>query len=260
MTKKIILCADDFGEAPHISQAILMLAQEKRISATSCMTIGKDWYPHGLALKDIKNQLDIGLHFTLTQGEASPIKWLLRSFTGQIDTFFVEKQLNLQLDRFVEVMGCLPDFIDGHQHIHSFPGIRKALLNVIHQRFPRKKPYVRSLSPLLSGMDAKLKAFIVTCAAFGFSRALKKNHIKHNSSFGGLYSLTSNGQYRQYMIKWLKQAGPQTLLMCHPGKQLLKESEDPIGAARVLEYTYLLSPVFQKDLSEAGVRLGRLSV
>ena len=221
------------------------------------MTAGKDWSLHGLFLKDFKEHLDIGLHFTLTQEENSPLTWLLHSLLGQINTSFVEKQLNLQLDLFVEVMGCLPDFIDGHQHVHSFPGIREILLKVIKKRFPHKKPYIRSLSPLLSGMDAQVKAFALRCAAFGFSRTLDKSHIKHNASFGGLYSLTPHEDYREYMIKWLHLADPQTLLMCHPGIQPLQGTKDPIAAARVQEYTYLLSSAFQDDLKSAGAQLGR---
>lgn len=261
MAKTIILCADDFGQDPHISEAILALAANKRLSATSCMTTGEDWLHHGPALKSFQTHLDIGLHFNLTHGKESyfqPLNnWLLRALLRQIDKGFVEKRLHEQLDRFEHTMGHPPDFIDGHQHIHSFPVIRDVLINVIRERFPSKRPYVRTLTPMLHGADSQVKALIVKGASYGLSRALKDQGIRHNSQFGGLYSLRPLAPYRDFMNLWLHQASSGTLIMCHPGLAPLHPTFDPIQTARVGEYAYLSSDAFPEDCVKAGVVLGR---
>ncbi len=261
MRKTIILCADDFGQDPHISQAILTLATNNRLSATSCMTTEEDWTRHGHALKAFHNHLDIGLHFNLTHGKGSycrPLnEWLFRSLLRQIDKTFIEAQLHDQLDRFEAIMGCSPDFIDGHQHVHSFPVMRDAVLNVIRDRFPTRKLYVRTLNPMLHGADSHSKALIVKGVAYGFSRALSRQGLQHNSQFGGLYSLYPHAPYRDFMNLWLQQATNGTLLMCHPGQLPLHPTFDPIQEARVKEYAYLSSDAFLEDCTRAGVVLGR---
>jgi predicted glycoside hydrolase/deacetylase ChbG (UPF0249 family) len=41
--KRIVLCADDFGQSAAISQGILQLVQAGRLSAVSCMTEADSW-------------------------------------------------------------------------------------------------------------------------------------------------------------------------------------------------------------------------
>jgi len=261
MSKTIILCADDFGQDPHISQAILMLATNKRLSAISCMTTEEDWTRHGPSLKSVKNHLDIGLHFNLTHGQNdsydSVNTWLLRALLRQVDKKFVETQLHDQLNRFEAIMGVSPDFIDGHQHVHSFPVIRNVLTKVIKDRFPTRPPYVRTLSPMIRGADTPFKALILKGASYKFSRVLDLQRIDHNSQFGGVYSLSPQAPYRDFMNFWLQHSIPGTLLMCHPGSSPLKSSFDPIHETRVKEYAYLSSDAFLEDCTKASVVLSR---
>lgn len=259
--KEIVLCADDFGQDPHISQGILALISKNRLSATSCMTTEEDWKRHGPALLQYQTRVDIGLHFNLTHGTdqdfCSVNTWLKRAFLGQINKNLVEKKLHEQLDQFEQVLGRAPDFIDGHQHIHSFPSIRECLITVIKERFPKRKPYVRTLSPSLHAGDSSLKALILKGASWGFSQALEQVNIHHNIQFGGIYSLTPHAPYRDFMKRWLQQASSKTLLMCHPGHKALHAPYDPIHDARVQEYTYFSSEAFLEDCEEAKVALKR---
>jgi len=263
MAKKIILCADDFGQEPHISHGVLTLAKERRISAISCMTTGEDWVLHGPKLRDFEGHVDRGLHFNLTHGEGknfqSLMYWITRSLTRQIDRKFIEKRLIEQLDHFTDVLGTPPDFIDGHQHVHTFPIIRDVLIEVVKKRFCRHLPYVRVINPMLGGAGSKMKVLASQVLSFGFSHILDKQGIDHNSTFGGMYDLCAKGQYRQFMIHWLRQACPGTLIMCHPGISPRHSTNDPHPATRVEEYTYLLSDYFQEDCLQAGVTLGRFS-
>src|SRR5690349_9878789 len=68
LAKTVILCADDYGQNAAISQAIIELIKKNRLSATSCMVTSPDWLTQAKQLNSFNNQLDIGLHFNLTEG------------------------------------------------------------------------------------------------------------------------------------------------------------------------------------------------
>jgi predicted glycoside hydrolase/deacetylase ChbG (UPF0249 family) len=261
MTKKIILCADDFGQEAHISEAIFLLAHNHRLSAISCMTTGENWRQLGPNLKSLHDQLDIGLHFNLTQGSGEKFHplgyWLSRSIVRQIDKSSIERQLNDQLDFFMDIIGHPPDFIDGHQHVHTFPVIRDVLVKVIQERFPKPGPYVRAITPMLESQESKLKSLVTRMISFRFSAALEAAGIKHNPQFGGMYSLDERTPYRQCMIQWLQNAKTCTLLMCHPGLEPKNVTDDPHPKARVQEYQYLSSEAFLEDCLQTGVKIGR---
>lgn len=263
MAKFITLCADDFGQASHISRGILTLANNKRISAISCMTTCADWHQHGRELNGLLDQVDIGLHFNLTHGEGQSLptinRWLLRAISRQINRAFIEKSLNKQLDSFLNIVGRPPDFIDGHQHIHAFPLIRDVFIKVIKARFQGCTPYVRSINPMLYRADSWLKSFVVSTTAVGFRTALDRQDIRYNPKFGGMYSLQPNKPYRQFMIHWLQQATSGSLIMCHPGIESKNPYNDSHPAARANEYHYLLSQAFQEDCEEANVILSRFA-
>lgn len=69
MKKRIVLCADDYGQAPAISQGILNLLDKKRLSATSCIVNSPYWEAHSQWLTQFIQQADIGLHLNLTEGK-----------------------------------------------------------------------------------------------------------------------------------------------------------------------------------------------
>jgi len=150
--KRIIICADDYGQNPTISQAIVGLLQNNRISATSCLVTSPLWAEAALALKPLKNNADIGLHFNLTEGNPRstsltsfwPLKQLIiKSQLRQLDKAAIAAELHAQLDVFLKELGTYPDFIDGHQHIHQFPIIRDALLDVYEERLRQHNIYLR---------------------------------------------------------------------------------------------------------------------
>ena len=67
-TRKIVLCADDFGLTDGVSRGILELAEAGRISATGAMTNMPGWRRSAQALKPLVGRIGIGLHLNLTVG------------------------------------------------------------------------------------------------------------------------------------------------------------------------------------------------
>ncbi|MDE5039758.1 ChbG/HpnK family deacetylase, partial [Francisella tularensis subsp. holarctica] len=77
-----------------------------------------------------------------------------------------------------------PDFIDGHQHVHHFPIIRTAVINLYKDfNMYTKQTYIRSTDKM-DKSDFK-SLIIYRSGAKKFSNMLIKNNIKHNSSFAG---------------------------------------------------------------------------
>ena len=149
LEKKVILCADDFGISPGINKSICMLAELKKVSATSVMVVYENWDLYHRSLLDYKAHLDIGLHFILTEAPPlSPAK-KIPSLTGKDGNFFkmshfikrawlglingneVLAELTAQYNKFVEYFGIEPDFIDGHHNVHQYPVVEDEVIQFI---------------------------------------------------------------------------------------------------------------------------------
>lgn len=260
--KQIILCADDYGLNPHISQGIRQLVAMQRLSAVSCMVNVADLTLQAKQLLALRADIDIGLHFNLSEGQflvdnnksmPSLMRLLLRSQLRLLSATFIEQELNAQLDKFVQAFGRLPDFLDGHQHVHHLPIVRKVLLKVYQQRLKQHGSYIRCVSPSLVTKQT-LKAWVLNLTgAYRFKKLLLRQQIPHNACFGGVYDFSECGNYPNLVRNFLAQAPHGSLMMCHPGLQ----STDAITRARLAEYAYLSGECFQQDCKRYGVRLCR---
>lgn len=268
--KKIILCADDYGQNEAISQAIITLIEKNHLSATSCMTTSPNWPTHAEWLKPHKNKIDIGLHFNLTEGQPLsaaltnshgflPLpRLIICAYTQRLNLAAIEAELHAQLDRFYQVMGQLPDFIDGHQHIHQFPLVRKVLLHVYEQRLRNQRCYLRCTHDprLMPNQNYAKRLILQVLGASAMKRELLKNKIPHNASFAGVYSFTKAALYSTLFPQFLAEIKPSGLIMCHPGASALDET-DVIAEARYHEFQYLNSDSFVQDCFAHGVVIGR---
>ncbi len=263
MSKTIILCADDFGLNAGVSQGILKLAQINRLSAVSCMVNKPNFKIYAPELLALKNKVQIGMHFNLTDGVflSNPThpcfslkELLIKSHLGLIKASFIIKEFCAQLDEFVTVIGFLPDFIDGHQHVHQFPRIRAAILEIYQQRFKQTNTYIRSTWPMLTVPKYLFKTKILALTGGRtFHRQLIQSNIRHNSYFAGVYDFDPSIDYRALFRNWLDLTVDQTLMMCHPGESCTED--DVHAASRALELEYFLSDDFLKDCKDYNVHL-----
>jgi predicted glycoside hydrolase/deacetylase ChbG (UPF0249 family) len=273
MMKLITLCADDYALNEAVSQGIIRLVATERLTAVSCMTTSPHWSQHAPWLHPYREKTDLGLHFNLTEGQ--PLSGKTSSIARQ-GTFLslpllvtkahlrslkvvdIEQELLLQLQQFVQHMQCLPDFIDGHQHIHHLPVIREALLKVYQQHLREKRAYIRiSLQRRPRG---NLKSLILAVTgAVKLQYQLQKLNIPYNAAFSGIYPFQDAMNYRQYFIEFLRKAENQQLIMCHPGLENRAE-KDAIAFSRFQELTYLNSAAFNEDCEQYHVKLTRLTL
>lgn len=265
--KNIIICSDDYGQQHAISHGIIELIKEQRISAVSCLVTSPFWAEHANWLFPYKDKIDIGLHFNLTEDFSErylntngahlqfPLSNLiLQCYTKRINQTNIEAEFNKQIDLFSAYLNKLPDFIDGHQHIHQLPIIRDAILNVYRKRFIMHKPYIR-VSMQQNNFSFK-SIIIAMLGAHKLKSLLNKYNIPYNTKFSGIYDFKNASNYIKFFPWFLKGLTNNSLIMCHPGLES-SDTLDPIHNVRYYEYEYLSSPTFLKDCAAANVNVAR---
>ena len=263
--RTLTLCADDFGQSTDINQGILALLSLNRLAAVSVMSQGPAWAAGAPALKEHQQTADIGLHLNLTHRFDSntyvrPLAaWLVSAPLGWVDRQAVRDTFRHQIDLFVKHLGRLPDYLDGHQHVHAFAVIREILVEVIAEYWQAQdKPWVRAPDQLIDNGRVPFKAWVLRTATSGFTAHLNKVGLRYPAGFAGLYALTPEANFPEQMAGWLRQLPTGTLIMLHPGEQS-SDVSDPIRDARFAELQHLQSLQFADRLQTAGVRLARLS-
>ena len=263
--KGVILCADDFAVHESASRGIAQLAQSGRISATSAMVLSPRWGQDVALLHDLRGRIDVGLHldwtsdFAVAAGHGLSLNAAMRkALLGGFDVASARAVIERQLDAFEAHWHAPPDYVDGHQHVQQFAGIRDALLAVLACRYGgsgQQKPYLR-LSRAPAGA-ADLKSWgIAAMGASALERRAAHAGFSCAPALSGIYDFAGDtAHYARLMDGWLKAAPAGSILMCHPA--LSAESGDVIGAARANELAYLSHADFPAALARARVQLVR---
>ena len=254
MRRDLVLCADDFGLSAGVNATILALLAAGRLSATSCMSTLPGWRAGAPALRELGGRVAVGLHVNLTEGMgARPLAEVMRlSLTGRLPAAGIAAEIGRQLDAFEAGFGAPPDFVDGHQHVHAFPGVRGPLAAVLGQRYGRSAPWIRDPRPAFRGHDAPAKALVLRLMAKGFGRALGRAGLRRSRHFAGLYSLGAGADFAGLMAGWLSALPAGALVMCHPGQA---GDGVELAGARAAEAAYLAGPRFAAALAAEGIRL-----
>jgi hypothetical protein len=263
----IVFCADDFGLEAGVDQAIVALAGLGRISATGCLVQAPHFEQSARALKGLP--IDLGLHLNLTEplgqtGLCLPLGQLLwRTYSGLISKQAVAEQIDTQLDLFEQHVGQVPDFIDGHLHVHQFPVVRDVLLQAVRRRYSNNLPWIRdtraaSMSARLP-VTQRLKAQLIgALGAASLVRQAQQLGIQSNRGFAGAYDFDlPHPAYETMLSAWLEQAASHMLFMVHPATQA--SSALAFGVDRIEEYRVLSSDAFATRLQQRGLQITRLS-
>lgn len=260
-SRRLTLCADDYGLAPAIDRGILALAERGRITALSALVTPPRWAHAGQALRDCEPQA--GLHFNLTEGEPlSPAlrrHWarfpalgalIAQAFLGRLPTDALAEEFQAQLQRFVAVAGRTPDFIDGHQHVHALPGVRPIVLAAAQGLALPLRNTGRVLGP---GFGLK-RRIIEACGGRALLAQMRSRRIAHAPALIGVYGFDPRADYRALVRGWLATAPDGALLFCHPALGG-PDPGDAIATARANEMAYLAGEAFPLDLAEFGLTL-----
>ena len=250
--KRIILCADDFAQSLPISEGILELVAADRLGAVSCMTDSALWPEMAVRMKSLNTSAQAGLHFNLThdfEGSHLSILELMKdSLTSNLNIKVIRGLFIRQWDSFEEHYGQPPEFVDGHQHVHAFPGIRKVVL----EETAKRNPHAWVRLPITSALS--IKGIIIRGITCGFERAVHRAGLAFNPHFSGFRPYRGRFDFGRFFREILANSEDETLVMCHPGRAA-DDSTDPISSFRQAELDYLKSPAFLTDVTQNGVTL-----
>ena len=212
----------------------------------------------------------LGLHVTLTapfapmsegftplrKGRFLPMAEMMsRAIARRLKPERLVIEIGTQLRLFLEAFGRLPDFIDGHQHVHLAPQVRGALLKVVTEAAPQawvrqcgRPPGARSLR------DAK--ALVLDILSLGLRRQAQALGVATNPAFAGSYEFTANADFARLFPGFLAGLPDGGLIMCHPG---FVDAElrglDPLTDLRERELAYFESEAFPRLLAAQGAAL-----
>jgi predicted glycoside hydrolase/deacetylase ChbG (UPF0249 family) len=271
--RPVVLCADDFALTEAVSRAILDLARQGRISATSVMANMPPWPALAPTLSELAERVSVGLHLNLTSGSplgamahlapagSFPTLGVLvrNSLTGRLPLREIEAEIERQLGAFEQGLGTAPAFIDGHQHVHGLPGIRAALLSVLERRGLAGRIWLRDPADRVSSILVRglaRKALAVKALTAGFRRAAIRAGFQTNDGFSGFSPLAAETRPEEVFERALRSLGPRPVVMCHPGyvDEALR-ALDPAVESRASETAYLASDDFAALMAARSVRL-----
>jgi len=257
--KQLIVAADDFAQNAAVDDGILGLIAAGRISAASCLAASPRWPQAARRLeREVRAKADIGVHLDLTEfvrPAGGHVGLVLASYTGTLAKPRLRVLIDEQLQRFEDAVGMVPDYVDGHRHVHQLPRVRDVLLAALLERYGARLPWVRVSRA--TGSGAGLKARIVSglggremaarCRAFG---------LACNDRLLGFYDFAdAPADHRARLRAWLAEVQNGDVLMCHPAAHA--QSDDPIGVARAAEFAAMQDGWWLEALARAGIELAR---
>ena len=270
--RPIALCADDYGLAPGVGEAIRELIAAGRLSATSCMTGSPHWPAEARLLRPLRGAADIGLHLTLTdQAPLGPMpalaprgrlpglgRLIALALSRRLDLAEIAREAERQLDSFEAEFGAPPDHLDGHHHVHALPGVREVVVDLARRRLP-PGAWLRYCDET---PRAALRVGVATPRALLISAlgaGLRSSGLPGNTSFRGVRSFRERAPYSALFRRFLVGVEPRGLVMCHPARvDDALRAADPVCAQREEERSFLAGEDAPRALGEAGLRLARL--
>jgi len=272
MRKQIAIVVDDFGEHETINAAALELARAGRVSAISCMTGGPAWRRGAAQLCELdRKKVDLGLHLDLTQYPLAGPPWQHARLVGAAGLRLLEwrrlrDEVERQFDAFESAVGCRPDHVDGHQHVHQLPQVRDVLVDVLRRRYD-PLPWLRDTrrAPLTGiardalWMQAGVKAALIEwLGAAPFRKLAARSGFRQSRRLLGVHGLhTDAAGYRRLLVAWLRIAATGDLLVTHPAVDA--DAVGAMAANRAAEYAVFSSPEFPDMLLEAKTQVGPMS-
>jgi predicted glycoside hydrolase/deacetylase ChbG (UPF0249 family) len=277
--RAFVLCADDYAIAPGVSAAIRDLIERDRLSATSCMTVSPFWPEDAALLRPLADRADIGLHLTLTDHRplgAMPRtaphvrlpalgRLMALALARRLDQAEIHGEVARQVGAFASAFGRLPDFIDGHQHVHQLPVVRDAVLATFREEGARPGAYVRSCvepaTAILRRRVALPKTLLISTLGHGLRRLAREHGIPTNRSFRGVRAFAAGAPFARLFAAFLADLPAGALIMVHPGipDDALRRA-DPVTEPRAAEYAYLGGGTFVADLAARHLVIGRGAV
>jgi len=128
--RRLIVNADDFGLSAGVNRGIIEAHQNGIVTSTSLMVRWPDAVA-AAALAQRHPTLGVGLHLDLGEWYYDEGEWPARYDVVDLeDHDAVQREVEEQVARFVNLMGRDPTHLDSHQHVHRDPFVRRVLVGI----------------------------------------------------------------------------------------------------------------------------------
>lgn len=281
LSRSLLVIADDFGIGPATSDGIIDLARRGLVTGTVLLVNSpfaeqavRDWQRADIAL-------ELGWHPCLTldrpilpasrvpslvgpDGCFRPLgAFLRRLLLGRVRADEIALELAAQHQRFRELTGQWPGFVNAHHHVQVFPPIGAILTDLLSRQSPL--PYLRRVrepwTMLARIPGARGKRLLLSRLGKRASRHQQQLGLPGNDWLAGITNPACTHD-PQYLTRWLQRIPGQVVeLTCHPGhhdETLLGRDATPEDGQlerRVQEYRRLADPGFLEAVQQAGFRL-----
>ena len=270
---KLIVHADDLGLSEKVNEGIVKAHLEGIVTSTSLMAVGAA-FEHAVQLTRSIPSLDVGVHLTLT-GEApiskpADIPTLLnmdglfydhanaftkRYLLRKIAPGEIRQELDAQIRRALD-HGIAISHLDGHQHIHMLPGVRRIVGELAKRyaissiRLPRER-----LQPYMLREKQGMGRLIQLLALNTFCALAKKTDARRPDRFAGFFF--GGNLTEENLMKVLQHlpANGVCELMCHPGLHDADSRYRHWGYPWQSELDALTSPNVKAFLQSRGIEL-----
>lgn len=274
-TRRIWLCADDYGISPGVSAAIRELITRGRLNATSAMVVAPSFGPSTALQLSMRTAnmtgVAIGLHLTMTapfrpltafapvtkDGTFLPISdMFVRAFWPRFDRALVAREVEAQIEAFVAAFGRPPDFVDGHHHVHLLPRISEAVLAAIKRVNPAAwARQCSQVTPLAARLHDR-KGIVIDLLSRRFRARAKTFGVATNPAFAGTYRFRPDATFAGFFPNFLDGLPEGSVIMCHPGfVDAELERLDSLTTLREKEFAFLASDEFPALLAARGFSL-----
>ena len=282
----MIICADDYGLSPAVNDGIIELIESKRISAVSCMMLGSDVEIGIRKLQVLKKNFDLGLHLMLTndqpltklksesglvdsQGCLFPFRELVKNtYKKNINYTQLTNEIMAQVNKFIELTGHLPEYIDGHQHVQQLPLVRDAVAKIVSnlmKDYSKTNIYIRIAKLPFTWLMTKgvlnLRKFVVgnfmiILPGVPTTRLLDQKNISHNRFLLGYYDYKTKNFADIFQAYLSIKPVVKDIYFCHPGyvDQKLR-NRDSVIESRVETLNFLKSDQCQEIMEHSKINL-----
>jgi hypothetical protein len=259
--RRWVVCADDFALDRGAIEATLALIKLGRVTATSVLADSPHWKAAAGELKDVADRADVGLHLNLTEAlDAGSSTWRLpslvvRSLVRALPHWRIRNHVERQLDAFTDAFGRMPDFVDGHQHVHQLPVVRDQLIECLLALQAKSPPWLRICLPP-PGIEDHKSRIIAMLGAHRLLQLARSAGFPTSACLVGVYGFDlRRDAYLARVRQWLQAGSDGAVFMCHPSTKTA--ATDPIGSARRMELGVLAGVGYADALTYAGVTVAR---
>lgn len=275
--KRLIVTADDFGNAIPINEAVEAGHNAGVLSAASLM-VGGPAFEDAVERARRLPELGVGLHLTLVDGKpvlppsqipnlVGPDGRFPDDAIGQgIKLFFspamrrqVRAEITAQFERF-STTGLPLDHVNGHQHFHMHPAIVSVLRDLLpkYGAPPVRTPF-EPFKPSFEAMgdrrgDRRNAAAFYTSQTLMLTRALRRLRIPSNTASFGINDTGHMTEAR--VLRYLDHLPEGTTeLYLHPATRRWQGPDNlPTSYEPEEEYKALTSPTVQAKLKALGLK------